>query len=133
MSHLENDIDVIDLYYSTLEPLVVASTIFNKWFGIPFIDTTLITHVRGPTSVKILRICHISDIYNQCISLFFFERALRFTLLHIPSLEVVRYIVDSLVHFLSIICLPNPAFLSMYNWIINLPIPTNFIWTLQYS
>ena len=127
--HLTNGVTVIDPFRSVPYPPIAVSTVFNKWFGIPFTDTNLITRVRGPISVEILRTYHIPDIDNQCVSLLF-ETALRLALLHSRPLEIVRYIRDSLVHeFESILCLSNPVFVSIDSRSMTI----NSVWTLVYS
>jgi len=95
--------------------------------GILFTDSNIITHIRGPTSVEILRMHHIPDIYDQCISILF-ETALRLAFFRTLPSEVVRYLADFFVRDVL-----SNAFVPIYNCITSHPITTNFIWTLAYS
>ena len=50
---LGSDLAIVDITHPPPEPsLQPSSTLFDGWFGVPFLDTNYITHVRSPHPSK---------------------------------------------------------------------------------
>ena len=54
ISQIGSDLAIVDITHPPPEPsLQPSSTLFDGWFGVPFLDTDHITHVRSPRSSEI--------------------------------------------------------------------------------
>ena len=135
-SQLTSDVSLIDVYHSDPELPNIASTCFNKWFGITFIDINDINginHVRESTTLGILRMYHIPDLYDHCTCILS-EQILHLALIHTPPLTISCYIADLKINdVLFVLFLPNPTFVLIHNCIISRLILTDAIWSSAYS
>ena len=133
MSHLTKNVAIIGLSHSASEPPIAVFANFNKRFW-NFIYRLKLYYSCSRTCIyrNIKNLSHTYYIWS--IYIHFLRNSTSPRVFRTPPLKVTHYFTYSLVRdVLSILCLPNTAFVSIYNCIISCPIQIHCIWTLVYS
>ena len=97
---LSSDLAIIDPSRPPPEPLnLPSSLLFDRWFGIPFLDIDSITHVRIPQPFEILELYRLSS--SLPLSLLLSQDILRSITLRSPPLHLASHISSVIIHDIS--------------------------------